>query len=83
MLIWESGRQSGGLLLLWRMNLKVTSSTVRSNHLDIHIEENCDAGWRFTGLYGDPSSGRKQYTWDYIRDLKGMANLPSILFTKL
>jgi hypothetical protein len=72
----ESDGRSGGLLMLWNKNIKVTSSTVHTNYLDIRIDENSVNGWRITGIYGEPSGDRKHLSWDYIRDLHGMFDLP-------
>jgi hypothetical protein len=76
MIMSESDGRSGGLLLLWRNDLNVTSSTEHTNYLDICIDEDSNAGWRITGIYGEPSSERKHLTWDYIRDLHGRKDLP-------
>ena len=36
-------------------------------------------GWRITGIYGEPTSENKHKTWDYLRDLHGMINLPWVI----
>jgi hypothetical protein len=76
MLQSESDGKSGGLLMLWKKDLNVTSSTVHTNYLDIRINENSADGWRITGFYGEPSGDRKHLSWDYIRDLNSMFDLP-------
>jgi hypothetical protein len=76
MLEAESAGRSGGLLLLWKKDLNVTSSSVHSNYLDIRIDENTGNAWRITGFYGEPSGERKHLSWDYLRDLHGMYDLP-------
>ena len=68
MLISVSDGRSGGLVMLWNNDLQVTSSEVTPNFIDIRINENSEAGWRLTGLYGEPSGDRNHLTWDYIRD---------------
>jgi hypothetical protein len=72
----ESDGRSGGLLMLWKKELNVTSSSVHTNYLDIRIDENTANAWRITGFYGEPSGERKHLSWDYLRDLHGMYALP-------
>jgi hypothetical protein len=60
-IIFESDGQSGGLLMLWRNNMRITEKGVTKNYIDIVIEE--DFSWRFTGVYGEPSWGQKHITW--------------------
>jgi hypothetical protein len=76
-LVSESDGRSGGLIMLWQRYLNVThNKEVHSNYIDIQVDGNNDSGWRFTGLYGEPSGERKFLTWDYICDLKQRSNLP-------
>jgi exonuclease III len=72
----ESDGRSGGLLMLWKKELNVTSFSVHTNYLDIRIDENTANAWRITGFYGEPSGERKHLSWDYLRDLHGMYALP-------
>jgi hypothetical protein len=58
-LVSESDGRSGGLLMLWQSSLNVTHKEVHSNYLDVRVDEHSDAGWRFTGLYGEPGGDRK------------------------
>jgi hypothetical protein len=75
----ESDGRSGGLLLLWRNELNVTSFAEHTNYLDIRIDENSPKAWRITGIYGEPSADRKQLTWNYIRELHAMVDLPWVM----
>ena len=77
--MWESDGRSGGLVLFWQNGLNVTSKEVHSNFLDIRIDENSGSGWRITGLYGEPSGDRKHLTWEYLRSLQNMVDLPWII----
>jgi hypothetical protein len=54
-IIFESDGQSGGLLMLWRNNVRITEKGVTKNYINIVIEE--DFSWRFTRVYGEPSWG--------------------------
>jgi hypothetical protein len=76
MIVAASDGRSGGLILFWRNDLNVTSFEEHNNYLDIRIYENSADAWRLTGIYGEPSGVRKHLTWDYVRDLHAMRNLP-------
>jgi hypothetical protein len=52
---------------------------VEQNFIDIRINENSEAGWRFTGFYGEPSSDKKHQSWDYTRSLQSAIDLPWIM----
>jgi hypothetical protein len=73
-IIFESDGQSGGLLMLWRDNVRISVKGVTKNYIDVVIEG--DFSWRFTGVYGEPSWGQKHITWDALRTLHGQLNLP-------
>jgi exonuclease III len=66
MLVSARDGRSGGLMMLWRTGLNVTSSEIHTNFLDIPIDENSDNSWRITGFSGEPSGDRKHLSWDYI-----------------
>ena len=76
MAISESDGRSGGLVMFWYNKLGVTSSQVHNNYIDIRINEGSNNAWRFTGLYGEPSGERKHLTWDYIRELHALSEMP-------
>jgi exonuclease III len=77
--VWESDGRSGGLLMFWQEELGVSSVEARANSIDLRIKETSGAGWRFTGFYGEPSGDRKHLSWDYMRELHAMVDLPWIM----
>jgi hypothetical protein len=77
--IWESDGRAGGLLMMCNNDILVTSREVHPNYVDIRINEHSVDGWRLTGIYGEPSGDRKHLTWDYIRNLHRITNLPWLL----
>ena len=79
MLVSESDGRSGGLVLFWNKELKVTSKELSPNFIDIRIDEHGAAGWRLTGLYGEPSGDRKHLTWQYLRSLHAAVDLPWVM----
>ena len=49
---------SGGLLLVWKKEVRIYSRTTTLEFIDVSIEEPDGRMWRMTGIYGEPS-------WDY------------------
>jgi hypothetical protein len=62
MLVSESDGRSGGLVMFWNKEIKVTSKDITPNFIDIRINEHNGSGWRLTGLYGEPSGEKKHLT---------------------
>ena len=77
--IHESDGRSGGLVMWWHSSLNVTSTEVSPNFIDVRVDEHTVSAWRFTGFYGEPSADRKHLSWQYIRDLKAMNNIPWLI----
>jgi hypothetical protein len=44
MLVSESDGRSGGLVMFWNKEIKVTSFEIDTNFIDIHIDEQSGAG---------------------------------------
>jgi hypothetical protein len=70
----ESDGQSGGLLILWKNNVKINDKNVCKHYIDVVIED--VVSWRFTGIYGEPVWGQKHVTCEALRTLHGQAQLP-------
>lgn len=79
MAVSESDGRSGGLVMFWYNKLGVTSHEVQPNFIDIRINEGNNGGWRFTGFYGEPSGERKHLTWEYVRQLHAMMDMPWLM----
>ncbi|XP_051221114.1 uncharacterized protein [Lolium perenne] len=79
MLVAGSDGRSGGLVFFWNNDITVSSKEVEQNFIGIRINENSEAGWRFIGFYGEPSSDTKHLSWDYIRSLHAAIDLPWIM----
>ena len=52
MLIVLSVRRSGGLALLWKNEVVVSTQTYSPNHIDVHVSSPLHSLWRLTGIYG-------------------------------
>jgi len=77
MIVHESNGRSGGLLLMWREEVKIRMKGIIHNYIDVLIED--DGGWRFTGIYGEPEWNQKGRTFDAIRSIKGDMSVPWLL----
>ena len=75
-LVVPSVRRSGGLALLWKNEVVVSSQTYSPNHIDVHVSSPLHSLWRLTGVYGLPKERLKSETWRLMRHLRGRASLP-------
>lgn len=74
-----NGRR-GGLALLWRDDCKVVLKSYSDHHIDVIIGEfPAPDSWRFTGIYGWPNAEDHMCTWDLIRSLHSLFDLPGLL----
>ena len=62
MIVAESDGRSGGLLLLWKKDVKISLRFKGRNFIDVNVEHGLDYVWRFTGLYGEPRWQDKHLT---------------------
>jgi hypothetical protein len=62
--------RSGGVLMLWKKEIKIQQKISAPKYIDVQITETPDKIWRLTGLYGEPRCEDKYKTWDKIRELK-------------
>ena len=76
MLVVPSVKRSGGLALLWKNEMVVSTLTYSPNHIDIHISSPSQILWRLTGVYGHPKERLKCEPWRLMRHLWGRASLP-------
>jgi hypothetical protein len=65
-----SDGRSGGVLMLWKKEIKIQQIFSAPKYIDVQITESPDKIWRLTGLYGEPRWEDKYKTWDKIRELK-------------
>ncbi|XP_042950313.1 uncharacterized protein LOC122282426 [Carya illinoinensis] len=72
----DSEGRSGGLGLLWNSDLGVELRSFSQYHIDVHIKIDDLMVWRFTGLYGHPDTSRRTFTWNLIRTLSSIEQLP-------
>jgi hypothetical protein len=74
-----SNGRSGGVLLLWRKEVKIDLMFSAPKYIDIKITENPGRIWRLTGIYGEPKWEDKYKTWDKLQELKVVYNIPWVV----
>ncbi|MDV3146745.1 MAG: hypothetical protein Q8754_02860 [Sweet potato little leaf phytoplasma] len=77
-LVVPSIRQSGGLMLLWRNETKVSIRSYSKGHIDAAIQEGCWS-WRFIGIYGNPVRGLHHERWRLMTRLAEQSDIPWVL----
>ena len=69
--------RGGGLALLWLDEARVEITSYSRYHIEAIVGSgNEDSTWRLTGFYGDPETYRRTASWEMLRRLKSMTNLP-------
>lgn len=71
--------QGGGLAIFWRSNVKCQVSGYSQNHIDIQSLENGCVAWRLTCFYGFLERSRRRNSWDLIRQLAGVSQVPWLI----
>ncbi|XP_041001573.1 uncharacterized protein LOC121247264 [Juglans microcarpa x Juglans regia] len=75
----DSVGRSGGLSLIWNSDLGVELKSFSRYHIDVHIKTEDLWEWRFTGLYGNPEVSSRCSTWNLIRTLNSIEQIPWLL----
>ena len=68
--------RGGGLALLWKSNIGVEVESSLVNHIDVTINKNSEAAWRFTGFYGEPETHMRHKSWDLLKYLHRQSSMP-------
>ena len=74
LIIFESDGRSGGLMLLWKKEVRIVEQGVSENYIDVLVQGEVE--WHLTGVYGEPRWDHKDKTWMAMRGLKGMMEKP-------
>lgn len=67
--------RSGGIAVLWNNNISCSVLSYSQNHIDLLINDLL-GNWRLTGCYGFPERHRRQASWNLLRHLATVDNLP-------
>ncbi|KAL5759510.1 hypothetical protein ACOSQ2_018348 [Xanthoceras sorbifolium] len=68
--------KSGGLLLLWRREWDVSVLSFSQGHIDARITMDDGVMWRFSGFYGNPNPRDRDSSWELLRRLRLVDQLP-------
>ncbi|KAL8098510.1 hypothetical protein AgCh_031328 [Apium graveolens] len=68
--------RSGGLAIFWKHNVACEVVGYSQNHVDVNFIENNAAIWRLSCFYGFPERERRKHSWDLIRRLAGVSQIP-------
>ena len=66
----------GGLLLVWKKEVRIYSRTTTFSVIDVTVEEQDGREWRLSCIYGEPSWDNKDRTYRLLRDLHAQSSLP-------
>ncbi|PWA79435.1 hypothetical protein CTI12_AA200820 [Artemisia annua] len=69
LLVVNSVRRAGGLLLFWKKDCNLSVASYSKNHIDFVVKEDSGSVWRGTGIYGWPKQQQKHLTWALLRSL--------------
>jgi len=68
--------RGGGIAFLWQKSLNCSITNYYLNHVDVEIIDPCHGKWRLTGFYGYPEGSRRKASWNLLRNLASLSNLP-------
>jgi hypothetical protein len=72
----ECAGKSGGLALFLRSGVDVSLKAISKYYIDVDIAGPNDEVWRFTGIYGEPQTEKKDSTWAVLRNLNSKGSGP-------
>ena len=71
-----SGNRGGGLVLLWKEDIRITVEDSSKYYIDVLIEKNTPQEWRFISFYGEPVTNRRHEAWTKIRTFNNKPHIP-------
>jgi hypothetical protein len=78
-----SDGRSGGLIIYWKKEVVLSVRDKTENFIDVMIGVGQDNIWRFTGMYGEPRWENKHLTWQRLRDLSLISDMPWLVMGDL
>ncbi|KAK3225143.1 hypothetical protein Dsin_005005 [Dipteronia sinensis] len=72
---WIVKGKSRGLLMLWK-DWDVTVQSFSKGYIDVRVKMDNSVLWRFSGFYGSPTQANCAASWELLRRLKSVDNLP-------
>jgi hypothetical protein len=74
-----SNERSGGVLLLWKKEIKIEMIFSAPKYIDVKVIEGDNKIWRLTGFYGEPRWDDRHMSWDKICELHNSFDLPWVI----
>ena len=71
-----SGNRGGGLVLLWKEEIRITVEDSSKYCIDVLVENNAPQEWRFTGFYGEPVTAKRHEARSKFRTLNDKPHIP-------
>ncbi|KAK3200780.1 hypothetical protein Dsin_024195 [Dipteronia sinensis] len=75
-LVVDSVGRSCGLCLLWSTDVVVELSSFSPAHIDVCVKNQRIQWWRLTRFYSNPDPAQRFHSWNLLKRLAGMSNLP-------
>lgn len=69
MLVHKGGGKGGGIAVFWRRGINISLCGMSQYYIDVDVQEESGAKWRFTGVYGESQSDIKWRTWQQLKAL--------------
>ncbi|KAL0456241.1 UNVERIFIED_CONTAM: hypothetical protein Slati_0963300 [Sesamum latifolium] len=70
-----SSGKSGGLAVIWIKSVNVLLQNFSHNHIDVSVQlEEEQSWWRFTGIYGELDTSKRELTWKLLARLHTQSN---------
>lgn len=71
--------RSGGVAMFWNSNVKCVVFNHGVNFIDAQITNVNEVKWRMTGFYGFPERARRRESWDLLKLLASVSDLPWVV----
>ncbi|XP_045821956.1 uncharacterized protein LOC123914831 [Trifolium pratense] len=68
--------RGGGLAVFWHKQSNCSISNFSQNHIDMEVVDARRGTWRLTGFYGYPGGSRRRDSWNFLRHLSHVSNIP-------
>ncbi|GAA0159792.1 hypothetical protein LIER_16495 [Lithospermum erythrorhizon] len=75
----EAKGMKGGLAFLWLRNLEVTVKSFSIHHIEDVIDDGKEYVWRFVGFYGHHVALKRQFSWELLRHIDSLCQLPTMV----
>ena len=76
----DSNGMSGGLVLMWKEDIKVEIQTFSPSHIDALVDGGTEYGWwRMTGFYRNLETAKRPESWTKLKQLSNTSTLPWIV----